>query len=761
MPVFDAEAKPLQEVFTDKNPGFRIPEYQRTYDWGKENIERLFDDVLSGVKTFLVDQETLTFLGTVIVVEEGQSQQENTFSSNSYSIVDGQQRLTTVALMALQSHQFLAALTSGLDDLPEDITRWLKQEASSTQGRLLNCVVGRLEVDGGVDNYPFPRIVRDQDIRGNSPHDAEYQTYVAKYLMGYRKSLEPNTPEFTNPTFDPGNGEVERFLDNVECIKIFMSSVVGSEEALETDPIDASECGRPGARSIYNHLPSDEPTANAIIDRAIGEYAEKTIEILRLILFARYLLGQVVITKVETTSAGYAFDIFDALNTTGEPLTAIETFKPRITSFERETPPGRTYRGSESEQNMEIVESFLGSFSNPQERQNQARDLVISFALYLTADKCSRHLNSQRRYMQSQFAQLGGDPGSSRQFTRNLADVAAFRNRFWVSNNLTGELTDMGVDRSLVLMCLSYLKQLKNSLSFPILCRYYVEADRQQNWQLFADAVKAVTAYVVIRRSATSGTAGIDSDLRKIMEQGSRSPGGVPLKIGVESNGTPPSIEQLCGYLRDWLTIRKLQISDRESWKQKARTNAVYGPSSRITCKFLMHAAAHNANPSAEEPKLMDKERPSPNNHYLDHTRWNSPEVETIEHIAPQNDPERNWDDAIYQTPHLVDSLGNLTLLPKEQNSAVGNTSWEKKRLFYKAFAAEQNEDVEAQIARAAENGISFGPSTIDMLRDMHMLPISKTVAAHDTWDANVIEQRTSNILDLAWHEVSPWLRFN
>ena len=56
--------------------------------------------------------------------------------------------------------------------------------------------------------------------------------------------------------------------------------------------------------------------------------------LIRLLLLASYLIRSVVLTVVEAPNEDIAFDIFDALNTTGEPLTALETLKPHIVRFE-------------------------------------------------------------------------------------------------------------------------------------------------------------------------------------------------------------------------------------------------------------------------------------------------------------------------------------------------------------------------------------------------------------------------------------------
>ena len=67
--IFGAKPISLIDLFEDKaDLGFRIPSYQRRYDWDEENIQRLFEDILLGLSYRLKDENALTFLGTIILL---------------------------------------------------------------------------------------------------------------------------------------------------------------------------------------------------------------------------------------------------------------------------------------------------------------------------------------------------------------------------------------------------------------------------------------------------------------------------------------------------------------------------------------------------------------------------------------------------------------------------------------------------------------------------------------------------------------------
>ena len=108
--LFKASADSFCDTMTSNSGivGFRVPEYQRTYDWNKDNIKRLLEDCLNGFYYLSSpnNKESYTFLGTLILVSE---KSEPSFDGTSLSIVDGQQRLTTLILLccALVEELFL------------------------------------------------------------------------------------------------------------------------------------------------------------------------------------------------------------------------------------------------------------------------------------------------------------------------------------------------------------------------------------------------------------------------------------------------------------------------------------------------------------------------------------------------------------------------------------------------------------------------------------------------------------------------------
>ncbi len=79
--------------FLQKSTQFVIPIYQRTYSWTNKQSKQLWDDIL---RAGLNDSIAVHFIGSIVYVEQGLSQVSH---QAPLLVIDGQQRLTTVALL--------------------------------------------------------------------------------------------------------------------------------------------------------------------------------------------------------------------------------------------------------------------------------------------------------------------------------------------------------------------------------------------------------------------------------------------------------------------------------------------------------------------------------------------------------------------------------------------------------------------------------------------------------------------------------------
>ena len=66
---FTLTAWPLKGFFGRGQTGFYVPLYQRPYSWDENNVEQLMDDLVTGIETMLTDENSIAFLGTVILCQ--------------------------------------------------------------------------------------------------------------------------------------------------------------------------------------------------------------------------------------------------------------------------------------------------------------------------------------------------------------------------------------------------------------------------------------------------------------------------------------------------------------------------------------------------------------------------------------------------------------------------------------------------------------------------------------------------------------------
>src|SRR4051812_43006417 len=93
--ILPPELKTIEQLFTG-DARYLVPPYQRSFAWGNDEVEELWDDVTSTVK-----RASEYFLGTIVLQKTG---------VNEFEIIDGQQRLACMTMMfSAIRNVFLAA----------------------------------------------------------------------------------------------------------------------------------------------------------------------------------------------------------------------------------------------------------------------------------------------------------------------------------------------------------------------------------------------------------------------------------------------------------------------------------------------------------------------------------------------------------------------------------------------------------------------------------------------------------------------------
>ena len=219
-------------------------------------------------------------------------------------------------------------------------------------------------------------------------------------------------------------------------------------------------------------------------------------------------------------------------------------------------------------------------------------------------------------------------------------------------------------------------------------------------------------------------------------------------------------IDELKQALRTLLE-RKLNSLKREDWARKTSSNPLYRQS-RELARFMILAAANKARPSNASPGTWTRKdyRPGHIYDFLNFKTWRDKRYATVEHVAPPDMPKTGgWRRELYHDNLLRDRLGNLILLPQKENSALGNSSWEKKRKFYLALTETSKSDQDKRIQEARAAGIDISEDTIKLLENGPSLSLLNPLRDVEHWKQDVVARRGINIAEQCWDIVWPWLQ--
>lgn len=80
----------LHDILGINNVVYKIPVYQRNYDWTAKDCNRLLDDIEA-----IMERKRVHFLGSIVLLEEA----NGSFKHRNFIVIDGQQRITTMTIL--------------------------------------------------------------------------------------------------------------------------------------------------------------------------------------------------------------------------------------------------------------------------------------------------------------------------------------------------------------------------------------------------------------------------------------------------------------------------------------------------------------------------------------------------------------------------------------------------------------------------------------------------------------------------------------
>ncbi|MCG9732371.1 DUF262 domain-containing protein, partial [Shewanella sp. Isolate13] len=436
--VFESTPKSVHEVISESGTCFHIPEYQRPYSWNEDKVVRLIDDIKAGCAVLVDHGDAITFLGTLLTVDDyiGLSLSPELKSekpSKTRLVIDGQQRLTTLTLLCTRLY---LRLENYLTVLTEMACSFESSEKSHELSAQLNKLCDNVHnVCAGLrffskdtnsrDKYNryYPLLTRSgEDIWSKQKNVAKYQSAISEYIHKVNKlavdGYFTSTPEAEDPTVSANLHIIDKKLMRISEGFIFSNDII--TELCDIDFKNYSQETFFDVDSLPFCLNSNEE---------IKEKDKKLIkESIYLSAFSSYLLYRTCFTFVSVNNLDYAFDMFEALNTTGEPLTAYETFRPKAIQFFHSLKESSLFdKEAEGRKYLALIDSYLNSISDATKKNDATKKLIDTFSYALEGKITGTHISQQRRFLIDSFS----SSKDKLNYLECLADTAEFLFSIW------------------------------------------------------------------------------------------------------------------------------------------------------------------------------------------------------------------------------------------------------------------------------------------------------------------------------------------
>jgi uncharacterized protein with ParB-like and HNH nuclease domain len=132
----DSKPTSIADFLSRKNATFKIPEFQRPYAWDTDNVNTLIEDL-----EYTVSNNTKHYFGSVVYSDSG--------TENEFTIIDGQQRVTTVILLITALFHVLRDENIKTKYLTANNTNKIKLRTVTTDDRILTAILNNTHEELG------------------------------------------------------------------------------------------------------------------------------------------------------------------------------------------------------------------------------------------------------------------------------------------------------------------------------------------------------------------------------------------------------------------------------------------------------------------------------------------------------------------------------------------------------------------------------------------------------------------------------------
>lgn len=780
---FKHDAASLLDFFSQSGRGFYVPYYQRNYSWDEENATKLIEDIFSSIKRTLTKPDNSIFLGTVILhdeksVQTGVHSDTPNLLTKVANVVDGQQRITSIAMLACaiadqiaQTVQRLKALagsaaefdalaTELADELP-NIRKFFSVEITKT----------------GAQPTLKPKIIRAGDVSANPVSDqwtlsGNIDNFYRSNTSSFLSKFIAGIPIDEIPTDERVGSVLRVFREKI------MEEIQSADAGLASGLLSANGVADGSLQNFIAYPPVWTNIDALSPDEQSAYYGG-----MLLLAVCSFLKNSCHLVVIECLDLGLAFDMFQSLNATGTPLTAFEVFKPQLVKAW-----GMGYSTAIKTQ-VDRIEKVFETESNSADKEELTDKVIVSSALIFNGMERSRRFSEERDWLTDTLEDslsAGVPTQKSIDFVTSIADQAEYfltfvkprkspknSNTFGLCNHLVSMgLSSQQADRAG--LCVFYLKDAGHQFAHAVLSVFYAKLLRSQSNAAnravvaaeFVAVCEATAAFFTLYMGAQQGRFP-DSDYRALFQAAAGN-------ISVASGAANQTAAFVKAAFRQALENQKIYDAAnaavaRQIWVDLAKENAWY--SRKAVCRFALFASAHDAAPdiTAGNEGLFTNGMASSAD-LLNCRVWHSSAYEVIEHIATRNQPSSikfpaHFDATIYPGNYsIVDKLGKLTLLSGPVNSSI-YSEWPDKVFYYWNLTTPgSTASGPTGTALAATLGIGSVPPALSTLAAAsnylsHLAPLAYRGQAGLKWDTAFIAKRSEHLCQRVFDTLDAWLR--
>ena len=734
---------------------FYIPAYQRHLSWSKENVERFYQDIALGIQQLSSqngDEEAVSFIGMMVYFHDTKYKTISPIvrpevPTKVLNIIDGQQRISMLMLTAAVLHDQIRI--KGKNTKSE----WLKKQSITMEKDLERVFIQ--EYPDGVGDVPYyPRIIRAfEDQWSKNKKEYKYNSPLSYYISSYyafqKATGNGEKYEMPNPAdLETDNHKKDTFNQFKNLLRDIKSEI---KRAINKNMGSGGIIS--GINSVIQGRES-EKFLSAIFGvrelpkKAIDTNNAEEVNLFKTLVLSSYILRKIhFIYIVVREDESYAYDIFEALNTTGQTLTAFETFKPVVI----QSVGLSNYEDSKSKRHMDKVDNLLKVLDKENEKIKTTSELIIHFALAENGGRITRAMRDQRKYLRDEYSKLSLH--GKENFTRHFMHASELAEEIWKqAGGLAQNSIFSGMDSECnkqigeADFCLQFLRDANHAIAKPCLIRFYEaiktcnESDKKQRIMDFCAAVKAVAAFFALWRSSRETTDGIDARHRAIMGQLNRQKEETPSVAFLQ--------KELVQFLEEGGNSAK-EIKCLSDWFKMFEDKPPIYRVAKHVAKFVLMVASHNTVPDEKTPGMLKSVLPKVTHPVIESSLWKDISYGSLEHIIPQSETR---DDACHR-------LGNLTLSPKDINSVLSDRQWEEKKKIYKLLSV-QTDDERKSMLQTQDYDFLSDEIKASLLHKDYALPMLQSLTQISIFDEKVMKQREENIAELAWKTLAEdWLK--